>query len=120
MLNGFNIIAYVHNNKKSIDFSENDDVIKYNQISSNPLTVTNNELPYSRNKDQYTEEAKIQIYAITGIVSMMLLVILIAASILVMQKRKLRHSEILKENFLLNLDFKNRIACCLKPVLNDI
>ena len=99
MLDGFNIIAYVYNNKKSIDFSENDDVIKYNQISSNPLTVTNNELPYSRNKDQYTEEAKIQIYAITGIVSMMLLVILIAASILVMQKRKQRHSEILKENF---------------------
>ena len=62
--------------------SENEDAILYNQISSNPLTVSNNNQPHSRHKDQYTEEAKIQIYAITGIVSMMLLVILIAASVL--------------------------------------
>ena len=44
--------------------------------------MSNNNQPHSRHKDQYTEEAKIQIYAITGIVSMMLLVILIAASVL--------------------------------------
>ena len=55
--------------------------------------------PYSRSKDRYTEEAKIQIYTITGVVSMMLLVILIAASVFVMKKRKQRHSEILKDNF---------------------
>ena len=61
--------------------------------------MTKNDQPHSRHKDQYTEEAKIQIYTITGVVSMMLLVILIAASVFVMKKRKQRHSETLKDNY---------------------
>ena len=52
--------------------------------------------PRSRARNPiYTEEAKIQIYAITGIISCMLLVVLIAATYIMIQKRKERRTRVL-------------------------
>ena len=52
--------------------------------------------PRSRARNPiYTEEAKIQIYAITGIISCMLLVVLFAATYIMIQKRKERRSRVL-------------------------
>ena len=52
--------------------------------------------PRSRARNPiYTEEAKIQIYAITGIISCMLLVVLFAATYIMIHKRKERRSRVL-------------------------
>lgn len=57
--------------------------------------VKSQERPTNRSNDS-NEEAKIQIYAMTGIVSCMLLVILFAFTYFMVQKRKERRSQILK------------------------
>ena len=67
-----------------------------NQIVEQFTVVSDKIRPRSRAREPfYTEEAKIQIYAITGIISCMLLVVLIAATYMMIQKRKERRSSIL-------------------------
>lgn len=73
--------------------------MQYNSNTFNKLTVVNDRVrPFSKSKTQYTEEARIQIYAITGIISCMLLVILFASSVVVIQKRKHRERRILTDS----------------------
>ena len=80
----------IHYNSKTV---QKLDDIQYNSKTIQKLTVTDKVKSNDRRGPIYTEEAKIQIYAMTGIVSCMLLVILLFATYVMVQKRKDRRSK---------------------------
>ena len=80
----------IHYNSKTV---QKLDDVHYNSKTIQKLTVTDKVKSNDRRGPIYTEEAKIQIYAMTGIVSCMLLVILLFATYVMVQKRKDRRSK---------------------------
>ena len=80
----------IHYNSKTV---QKLDDVQYNSKTIQKLTVTDKVKSNNRRGPIYTEEAKIQIYAMTGIVSCMLLVILLFATYVMVQKRKDRRSK---------------------------
>jgi hypothetical protein len=83
----------IHYNSKTV---QKLDDVQYNSKTIQKLTVTDKVKSNDRRGPIYTEEAKIQIYAMTGIVSCMLLVILLFATYVMVQKRKDRRSKPIK------------------------
>ena len=83
----------IHYNSKTV---QKLDDVQYNSKTIQKLTVTDKVKSNDRRGPIYTEEAKIQIYAMTGIVSCMLLVILLFATYIMVQKRKDRRSKPIK------------------------
>ena len=72
------------------------DDVQYNSKTVQKFTVVHDKVKSKERESNYTEEAKIQIYAMTGIVSCMLLVIIFASTYVVVQKRKDRKSSPIK------------------------
>jgi len=71
------------------------DDVQYNSKTEQKIFISDKVKSKGR-ESPYTEESKIQIYAMTGIVSCMLLVILFASTYVVVQKRKDRRSSPIK------------------------
>ncbi len=96
--NGVIISANAQNNM--IDVSQKVPQIPYsNRETVQQILVQDRIKAKGRNnQDQsmYTEEAKIQIYAMTGIISMMLVIMLLAFTYFMVQKRKERRNDVLK------------------------
>ena len=75
---------------------EKADDIQYNSKTMQKFTVVHDKPKSKERSDKYTEEAKIQVYAMTGIISCMMLVILVASTYFMVQKRKERQLRPLK------------------------